>query len=131
VLPQLHHRVYILTVLCSYSTDAKSLSNRFVHLTNSSVNNRRAILCLRCALLMLRNSKSSHSDVTDDDKYNLQPPDLKPKLPNFAYRERGGSKVSLEFCFKRMQQRGIDTDALWLSIMDVVCKSLCVSRVAR
>ena len=45
-------------------------------------------------------------------------------------RERGGSKVSLEFCFKRMQQRGIDTDALWLSIVDVVCKSLyCVQDV--
>ena len=79
-----------------YSTDAKSLGNRFVHLTNSSVNN----------------SNSTHSDVTDDDK------------------ERGGSKVSLEFCFKRMQQRGIDTDAVWHSIVDVVCKSLyCVQDV--
>ena len=29
-----------------------------------------------------------------------------------------------------MQQRGIDTDALWLSIVDVVCKSLyCVQDV--
>jgi hypothetical protein len=46
------------------------------------------------------------------------------------FRERGGSKVSLEFCFKRMQQRGIDTDALWANIVDVVCKSLyCVQDV--
>ncbi len=30
----------------------------------------------------------------------------------------------MEFCFKRMQQRGIDTDALWANIVDVVCKSL-------
>ena len=38
--------------------------------------------------------------------------------------------MSLEFCFKRMQQRGIDTDALWANIVDVVCKSLyCVQDV--
>lgn len=50
-----------------------------------------------------------------------------PKPLIFARRERGGSKVSLEFCFKRMQQQGIDTDVLWLNIVDVVCKSLCVA----
>ncbi len=53
-----------------------------------------------------------------------------PVLINTSFRERGGSKVSLEFCFKRMQQRGIDTGAVWTNIVDVVCKSLyCVQDV--
>ena len=51
-----------------YSTDAKSLSNRFVHLTNSSVNNRRAPILPALHLCDTCISMSSHSDVTEDDR---------------------------------------------------------------
>jgi hypothetical protein len=38
--------------------------------------------------------------------------------------EAGGTKCSLEYLWRRLRERGVDTEAMWSSICDVIVKSL-------
>ena len=87
----------------AYSLDPETMTNKFIHLTNSSIQKQNV------SGPSVDNPLLKHCDDPDDDA--------------------GGSKISLlgpHGLWARLQATGIDTDALWSSICNVVIKSLVV-----
>ena len=87
----------------AYSLDPETMTNKFIHLTNSSIQKQNV------SGPSVDNPLLKHCDDPDDDA--------------------GGSKISLlgpHGLWARLQAKGIDTDALWSSICNVVIKSLVV-----
>jgi len=84
-----------------FTADASHIADRFIHLTNSSV--------------------QKHSETAKA---------AMAALPGADAGAVGGTKCSLEYLWRRLRERGIDTDAVWTSIIDLVVKSLvCVDDV--
>jgi tubulin polyglutamylase TTLL5 len=77
-----------------YNLIANELTDRFIHLTNAAVNRQNQNTSV---LQCLR-------DASED--------------------EAGGTKCSLEYLWRKLQDSGINTEAVWNSICEVVVKSL-------
>lgn len=84
-----------------FTADPSQINNKFIHLTNSSI--------------------QKHSDTAESTMASLSGAD-----PSQA----GGTKCTLEYLWKRLAEKGINTGAVWESIIDLVVKSLvCVDDV--
>jgi tubulin polyglutamylase TTLL5 len=84
-----------------FTADPAQVSDLFVHLTNSSV-----------------------------QKYSETSKGVMDALAGATDAQVGGTKCSLDYLWKRLQGQGIDTNAVWNSIVDLVVKSLiCVDDV--
>ncbi|RYE82961.1 MAG: hypothetical protein EOO65_04680, partial [Methanosarcinales archaeon] len=84
-----------------FTNDPSQINDLFIHLTNSSVQ---------------RHSDTAQSSIS--------------ALPGADATTVGGTKCSLEYLWKRLRDRGVDTDQVWESIIDLVVRSLvCVDDV--
>ena len=81
------------------------------------------------------------------EKFSIRPEDIKNKMvhltnssiqknqkeqmasdnPARASGEKGGTKISLTYLWKRLEQKGMDTAALWKKISELCLKTLMVS----
>jgi len=77
-----------------YNLIAGELTDRFIHLTNAAVNRQNQSASV---LECLRDASSE---------------------------EAGGTKCSLEYLWRKLEESNIDTEAVWKGICDVVVKSL-------
>lgn len=91
-------RIYIFTdglvrfASCKYSSSMKSLSNKFMHLTNYSVNKKN----------------SDYKSNTDETACQ-------------------GHKWSLKALWNYLSQKGVNTDAVWEKLKDIVIKTIIAS----
>ncbi|CEL97771.1 unnamed protein product [Vitrella brassicaformis CCMP3155] len=97
----------IATVL--YSADPRDIHNRFIHLTNSSIQ---------------RHNMPDATQPTSKQHETAQPHDEPIDSPPLDVLF-GGTKISLDDLTTRLEARGIDWADLWRRLCDVVLKSLC------
>lgn len=86
-----------------FSTDSDAIDNKFVHLTNSSIQ---------------RHNEDSmmHADQN-------HPEDLARQRDAVV----GGTKISFGTLRERLQARGVDWDLVWTRMVEVILKSLCMA----
>lgn len=84
-----------------FNVDPSQIGNKFIHLTNSSVQRHSAA------------AKGAMASLAGADEEAV-----------------GGTKCSLEYLWKRLRDQGVDTEVVWTNIIDLVVKSLvCVDDV--
>lgn len=97
----LYRRGFARLSSSKFTADIMQLDNKFIHLTNSSIQKHSGT------------AKSTIAGLSGADEALV-----------------GGTKCSLEYLWKRLRERGIDVDKLWENIVDLVVKSLvCVDDV--
>jgi hypothetical protein len=113
-----------------YSSDPADLHNKFIHLTNSSV---------QCdnlgAIPQYKGAPTAHSAAVRALMSGMGPSQFRnPSDPHPMDSARpdefGGSKLKLSYLWRRLREQGVDVEALRRNIEDVVVKTLVAAEEA-